>query len=244
MKPNEHTIQTFSTTEDDQNKKRNRYFMESGDKIRFFFEKGVHDEKGELTTNKHQALNKIGHALHEYYPVFKNVTHSQMIQKVAKNLGFKKPVVVQSMYIFKPPHVGGEVVPHQDSTFLYTQPMKIMGFWIPLEDCTVNNSCLQFIPGSHKDGVSRRMIRTEDGLSTTFVGPHLVFNNEKFIPTEVKKGSLVLIHGEVIHKSDHNHSDKSRHVYTFHIAETENTEWSKDNWLQETNSLPFTPLYQ
>ncbi|XP_033095986.1 phytanoyl-CoA dioxygenase domain-containing protein 1-like [Anneissia japonica] len=244
MNPNEHTLQTFSTSEDDQNKKRNNYFMESADKIRFFFEKQAVNEKGDLTVDKHKALNKIGHALHVLDPVFKKVTHSQLIQRVAKNLGFKKPVVVQSMYIFKSPHVGGEVVPHQDSTFLYTEPMNILGFWIPLEDCTLENSCLHFIPGSHKNGVSRRMIKAEDGVSTTFVGPLLEFDNDKFIPAEVEKGSLVLIHGEVVHKSEHNYSEKSRHVYTFHIAETEDTKWSKENWLQESNSMKFPPLYQ
>ena len=42
------------------------------------------------------------------------------------------------------------VVPHQDSTFLHTTPMKLMGCWIALEDATLENGCLWFIPGSHK----------------------------------------------------------------------------------------------
>ena len=42
------------------------------------------------------------------------------------------------------------VIPHQDSTFLHTSPMKLMGYWIALEDATVENGCLWFIPGSHK----------------------------------------------------------------------------------------------
>lgn len=42
------------------------------------------------------------------------------------------------------------VNPHQDSTFLYTEPMKLFGMWIPLEDVTEENGCLSYIPGSHK----------------------------------------------------------------------------------------------
>ena len=42
------------------------------------------------------------------------------------------------------------VIPHQDSTFLHTDPMKLIGFWIALEDATLDNGCLWFIPGSHK----------------------------------------------------------------------------------------------
>ena len=41
------------------------------------------------------------------------------------------------------------VVPHQDGTFLFNEPLKIMGVWIALEDATIENGCLWFIPGSH-----------------------------------------------------------------------------------------------
>ena len=45
------------------------------------------------------------------------------------------------------------VGPHQDSTFLYTEPMKLLGMWIPLEDVTEENGYLSYIPGSHKSKV-------------------------------------------------------------------------------------------
>ena len=40
------------------------------------------------------------------------------------------------MYIFKQPRIGGEVVCHQDSTFLYTEPESAIGFWLAIEDQT------------------------------------------------------------------------------------------------------------
>lgn len=45
-----------------------------------------------------------------------------------------------------------------------------------------------------------------------------------------KIGGLILIHGEVVHKSEPNLSEKSRHVYTFHIMEAKDTAWSPENW--------------
>ena len=48
---------------------------------------------------------------------------------------------------------------------------------------------------------------------------------------EVKKGSLVLLHGRLPHYSCENKSSKSRHAYTLHIIEG-NSEYSKNNWLQ------------
>lgn len=42
------------------------------------------------------------------------------------------------------------VVAHQDATFLHTEPARVVGVWIALEDATEENGCLYFIPGSHK----------------------------------------------------------------------------------------------
>lgn len=43
-------------------------------------------------------------------------------------------------------------------------------------------------------------------------------------------GALVLIHGEVVHKSEANLSDRSRQAYTFHLMEASGTTWSPENW--------------
>ncbi|XP_061788089.1 phytanoyl-CoA dioxygenase domain-containing protein 1 isoform X1 [Nerophis lumbriciformis] len=244
-----HCRTTFSTDQDEQLKTQGNadYFITSGDKVRFFFEKGVFDDKGEFAVPKHRSLNKIGHALHAYEPLYRKVTHSAKVQGIARKLGLVHPVIVQSMYIFKQPGIGGEVTPHQDATFLYTEPLgRVMGLWIALEDATVNNGCLWFIPGSHKTGdVTRRMVRTPEGTYplTGFVGKEQDYDDNKFVPVEVQKGGVVLIHSQVVHRSAENVSEDSRHVYTFHVMESRDTQWSPENWLQPSEELPFPPLY-
>ncbi|XP_068562788.1 phytanoyl-CoA dioxygenase domain-containing protein 1 isoform X2 [Cebidichthys violaceus] len=243
-----HCRTTFSTSHDEQLQTQGNadYFITSGDKIRFFFEKGVFDDKGEFIVPKQRSLNKVGHALHAYEPLYKQVTHSPKIQGMAKKLGLMSPVILQSMFIFKQPGFGGEVTPHQDATFLYTEPLgRVMGLWVALEDATVNNGCLWFIPGSHTSGISRRMVRTPKGTFplTDFRGREQAYADERFVAAPVKKGGVVLIHGEVVHRSAVNTSEDSRHVYTFHLMEAQDTRWSPDNWLQPTEELPFPPLY-
>ncbi|PRQ25375.1 putative phytanoyl-CoA dioxygenase [Rosa chinensis] len=61
--------------------------------------------------------------------------------------------------------IGGEVVPHQDNSFLYTEPQTCTCMWLTLEDATVVNGCLWAIPGSQKDGLVRWFIRGEDGVT-------------------------------------------------------------------------------
>lgn len=248
MEVPQHCRTTFSTNHDEQLKTQGNadYFITSGDKIRFFFEKGVFDDKGDFIVPKQRSLNKVGHALHAYEPLYKKVTHSPKVQGLAKKLGLISPVILQSMFIFKQPGIGGEVTPHQDATFLYTEPLgRVTGLWIALEDATENNGCLWFIPRSHNSGISRRMVRTPKGTypMTDFTGREQTYDEQKFLVAPVKKGSVVLIDGEVVHRSAENTSEDSRHVYTFHIMESQDTCWSPENWLQPTEELPFPQLY-
>uniref|UniRef100_A0A8B9Q957 Phytanoyl-CoA dioxygenase domain-containing protein 1 n=1 Tax=Apteryx owenii TaxID=8824 RepID=A0A8B9Q957_APTOW len=211
-----HCRTEFSTKEEEQLQAQGSsdYFLTSGDKIRFFFEKGVLDEKGKFQPK----LSTV--ALHAYDPVFKQITHSSKVQV--------------------------SLTPHQDATFLYTEPLgRVLGFWIALEDATQENGCLWFIPGSHTSGITRRMVRAPPGTSTCveFVGSEMTYDDNRFVPVPISKGGLILIHGEVVHKSELNRSEFSRHAFTFHVMEAKDTSWSKENWLQPTPELPFPSLY-
>lgn len=149
------------------------------------------------------------------------------------------------MYIFKQPGIGGEVVAHQDSTFLYTKPMTTTGFWVPLQDCTLQNGCLWAIPGSHSNGLhnERRFVRKEAALvETMFTAEAPLYSDDDFVPVEAPEGALVLIHGELVHRSAANHSSKPRHAYTFHLIES-GAEYDMVNWLQPSEELAFPSLF-
>ncbi len=70
----------------------------------------------------------------------------------------------QSMFIFKQPGIGGEVHWHQDATFLHSEPMTVTGFWIALEDATVDNGCLWVAPGGHRGPLRKRFVRHGDAV--------------------------------------------------------------------------------
>lgn len=236
----------FASANNNMNMYQDRYFLDSGDKVRYFYEKGALDEQNNLTVPQEIALNKVGHALHTEVPAFAKLTFSERVKEACWQLQMKKPAIPQSMYIYKNPGVGGEVIPHQDGTFLFTEPASTVGFWIALDDATQQNGCLQFIPGSHKGGVHRRLKRNTDPESKELIvydkSPP-VYPASNFTSVPVSKGSAVLIHSQVVHRSDPNKSDKSRHAYTFHVIETENCEYSPENWLQAPEGKSFPRLY-
>ncbi|KAK7472501.1 hypothetical protein VKT23_000616 [Stygiomarasmius scandens] len=113
-----HPMTKFTTGDD--NHVGDDYFLDSGDKIRFFLEEDAVDKNGRLVKPKTKAVNKIGHALHELDPQFRQVTlENERVKALVRDLEFHvDPVALQSMVICKQPEIGGEVGEHNDSTFL------------------------------------------------------------------------------------------------------------------------------
>ena len=226
-------VSVFSTHE--QNRLTDEYFLTSGDKIRFFFEENAFNNDGTLKFEKEKSINKIGHALHDLDPVFDRFSHDSKVKELAAAIGFEDALLLQSMYIFKQPNIGGEVTCHQDSTFLYTEPIDIVGLWFALEDATIENGCLWAIPGGHRDGLKSRWVRTPEGMKfETFNAEP--WREDKLVPLEVAKGSLILLNGLLPHRSFENRSTRSRHAYTLHLIK-KSAKYPADNWLQR--SLPL-----
>jgi len=229
-------VSIFSTRE--QTRTSDDYFLGSGDKIRFFFEEQAFLPDGSLRQTKEQSINKIGHALHDLDPVFDRFSRATEIKDLVFDLGISDGVLLQSMYIFKQPKIGGEVTCHQDGTFLYTEPLNLIGMWFALEDATIENGCLWVIPGGHKSGLRSRFVRAENGGTRFEVFDPAPWLEEKLQPLEVKQGTLIVLHPLLPHLSRENRSAKSRHAYTLHVIDP-GAHYPANNWLQRP---PGTPL--
>jgi phytanoyl-CoA hydroxylase len=229
-------VSIFSTHE--QNRLTDEYFLTSGDKIRFFFEENAFNPDGTLKYEKEKSINKIGHALHDLDPVFNRFSRAPKLRALAAAIGHENSYLLQSMYIFKQPNIGGEVTCHQDSTFLYTEPIDIAGLWFALEDATIENGCLWALPGGHRYGLKSRWRRSENGAMEFEVFDNQPWPTEGLIPLEVPKGSLILLHGLLPHCSFENKSARSRHAYTLHLLGA-NANYPTDNWLRRSKEMPL-----
>ena len=217
------------------------YFLNSASNVSYFYEE---EEEGE-------TLNKIGHALHDLDPAFGAFSRSEKMKRFLEQLGLVKPTPVQSMIIFKNARCGGEVVPHQDDTFLRTGPEKsTIGVWVALEKCTIENGCLRALPRSHLNGTRKRMFVNHDAevrkvqFSNDGDGEEVEYNIEEFVPLTVDAGTLVFLHGENVHWSLANTSDKNRMAYSVHYVDSgkDSCVWLNDNWLQRPETFPFKCL--
>jgi phytanoyl-CoA hydroxylase len=225
----------FSTT--DRSHSQDEYFLTAGDKIRMFFEDGALDGDGNLTVPLDRALNKVGHAMHDLDPVFSEFSRRPALAQLAADAGFTEPLLLQSMYIFKQPRIGGEVVWHTDHPFLWTEPQTVTGFWVALEDATVENGCLWCLPGLHHLAPKERFRRVGSGTVTEVLDAE-PFPTSGGVPLEVEMGTLVVLHGLLPHWSAPNTSDTSRHAYTLHVIDG-TAHYPDDNWLQRGPQLPL-----
>ena len=214
------------------------YFLTSGEKIRCFFEKDAFDESGRLRSQPHLSLNKLGHAMHDLDPVFESFSRTPQLAAVAADIGMRDPLLLQSMYIFKQAHIGGEVTCHTDHTYLWTEPRSVVGFWFAIDDATRENGCMWAVPGGHRLPVRTRSRLNESRTATvTDVLDPEPYPLDDLVCLEAKRGTLVLLDGAVPHLSAANTSDKPRHAYTVHAIDGV-ASYLDDNWLQR----PTLPL--
>jgi phytanoyl-CoA hydroxylase len=219
----------FKTSDRDSG--RDDYFFDSAEKVHCFLEEDALDADGDLIKPAYLAINKIGHAMHDLNPVFKEFCQLPIFGEVMRDIGIQNPLLWQTMYIFKQPHIGGEVRWHQDASYLISEPATVTGIWIAIEDANRSNGCLWVQPGGHRSPL-REIYQVENGegiLSVLDTTPWPDSNSA--IPVEVSAGSVVIFHDHMPHYSSQNLSENSRHAFTLHVAD-KSSKWPEKNWLQ------------
>jgi phytanoyl-CoA hydroxylase len=220
-------------TTSDRDSGRDDYFFESAENIHCFLEEDALDENGTLVKPARLAINKIGHAMHDLDPVMKSFCRLPIFGKIMRDIGYQAPLLWQTMYIFKQPHIGGEVRWHQDGSYLISKPATVTGIWVAIEDANRDNGCLWVQPGGHLSPLREiyqvDWIKREGTLSDLDNTPWPKENEA--LPVEVSAGSVVIFHDHMPHYSSQNLSKFSRHAFTMHVAE-KTSNWSPKNWLQ------------
>lgn len=229
----------FTTNE--QTRTSDDWFLGSGGDVRCFLEEEAVDAAGKLTRSKQGAVNKIGHAQHDLDATFSRFSRTSEMAQLAGAVGLTNPKMLQSMYIFKNPHIGGEVTCHQDATFLYTDPITVTGFWFAIEDATVENGCLWAVPGGHRTTLRTKFVRNDvddDSAGTSFEVSGPKITTDGAVPLPARAGTLVMLHGLLPHFSGPNRSDKRRDAYSVHIIDG-TAHYPAENWLQRGAAGPL-----
>jgi ectoine hydroxylase-related dioxygenase (phytanoyl-CoA dioxygenase family) len=113
---------------------------------------------------------------------------------------------------YKPPEHGGAVAWHQDySYWTRTTPMAHLTCWVALEDATVKNGCLHYVPGS-----CDWKLLPITGLADDMESIRNVLSSEQYrklqnpSPVQLRRGQMVFHHPLTVHGSFQNTTSKSR----------------------------------
>lgn len=125
-------------------------------------------------------------------------------------------VVLNNQYFCKPPHYK-ETSAHQDNAY-FESDEKVYTFWIPLQDVDIFNSCMFYVPGSHKRGlVEHKPIGTNVRTRTGKKGFSLysdVYKNTDYVKVPMKAGQILVHDKNTMHFSSPNLSDEYRLAVT------------------------------
>ncbi|KAI4096065.1 MAG: hypothetical protein LQ339_007081 [Xanthoria mediterranea] len=180
-------------------------------------------------------IARLGCSIHQNLPAFLTITHSAFHRSIAKALDCAVPLVTQSQLITKPARVGSRINPHQDGCSSFTYPPSAVTFWYALEDASINNGCLLVAPGSHlTEPLRQRLAKSpQDGRpefiqlrkpawATNAVDSGFELHHAReyeYVPLEVTRGTLILCHGNLMHASGANRSERGRVAYVFTIID-------------------------
>jgi phytanoyl-CoA hydroxylase len=139
--------------------------------------------------------------------------HPKLLKATSALLGNREPKMFQDMALIKPPRLGREKPWHQDNAYFnYPQGTPVVGVWIALDEATVENGCMQFMPGQNKKGPQIHFQRRDWQIcDTEILGQHSV-------AAPLKPGGLLFFSGLLPHGTPHNASGKRRRALQFHYA--------------------------
>lgn len=150
----------------------------------------------------------------EHEPRLKAISHhAKLLQTVHTLLGARAPQMFQDMALIKPPRLGREKPWHQDNAYFnYPLGTPVVGVWIALDEATIENGCMQFLPGQHKTGPKIHFQRRDWQICDTDI------LGQRSVAAPLKPGGLLFFNGLLPHGTPHNASEKRRRALQFHYA--------------------------
>lgn len=136
--------------------------------------------------------------------------------------------------IRKPAHSGAETPWHQDEA--YWDPSfdhPAISVWIPLQEATIANGCMSFVPGSHRDEVVEHELINPglaDGLRAT--DPSAA--EDRAVACPLPAGGATVHAGRTLHHAGPNGSDQPRRALIVGFRTT-------PRWRGDGRSFPWQP---
>ncbi len=169
--------------------------------------------------------------------IFESVssTHPR-IQGVLRSILGSDTSLYQSMALIKPGNGGSEKPWHQDNAYFSVENLdQIAGIWIALDDVTVENGAMHFLPGAHLDGPLKHHHTTDCEILSDRYSP------ANAVPVCLRAGGVIFFHGNAPHFTPTNNSPNRRRALQFHYRNTSNQLITKEEYHSVFKEADGTP---
>ena len=155
---------------------------------------------------------------HLQHPIFRMLIHDTRLLDMVETLLGPDIRLIHYQGLYKPAHSGGEIRWHQDNYYFNVAENRTVSFWLALDDATVENGCMWYLPGRHKELLEHEQLWDKaEKKGFYFAIPDL--DDSGAVPAEVKKGGFAIHHCLIPHRSLKNQTDKPRRGIAMHFMD-------------------------
>lgn len=150
----------------------------------------------------------------EHEPIFRrHALHPTLLDIVEELIGSPFSLF-ETQALLKPPSIGTPKPPHQDNAYFCVEPADaVITCWCALDDATIENGCMRYIPGSHQLGlVEHRWIPDT---------PHQVpvgVDEGQAVAVPMQAGGVIIHHSLTLHCSGPNRTLHWRRPFICHYV--------------------------
>ncbi|NUP99620.1 MAG: phytanoyl-CoA dioxygenase family protein [Armatimonadetes bacterium] len=143
-------------------------------------------------------------------PLFLEFMQHPTFRGLSRQLVAEEISVFRAMFMNKPAHRGTHLPYHQDGGDQWGLDREhFVTVWTALDDATIENGCVQVIPGSHKLG-----LLSAHGHTITAEQEAEFARDEDSVFLECRAGESILLHNYVLHRSGINQIERPRRAFS------------------------------
>lgn len=162
----------------------------------------------DATTGQRTGVRNLWR-MEKYSPYFDQFSRQPEIIELVSALVNGEPVLMAVELFAKPARIGSAVPYHQDNGYFNLTPPDALTLWLALDDSAIENGCVYYARGSHRQGVLPHKASLVPGNSWGLAErPDPTQLDE--VPGTVRRGSAILHHRCLLHRSEKNLSERPR----------------------------------
>jgi phytanoyl-CoA hydroxylase len=168
----------------------------------------IHNVEREELTHSYRKLMSF----EEEDPLFEGLDAHPILSTYRNQLLGKDSILSQTMALSKPARFGIEKPWHQDNAYFTIAPLEdVMGIWMAIDDATLENGCMHFVPQPRYGGSVYKHIRNTD---CEISKEDLALDQQ--IAVEVPAGGAIFFQGMAPHQTPPNLSSQGRRALQWH----------------------------